>query len=157
MVEDKAWYRLSLVESLAIVTVLSLFSLPSFMLYFEYQKGSFELKTFYKIQQVIEDKIETACVLDFDLLPVGDTSGTVIEDTSGRKLDLSPLKIENFDVCFKMNVESINIDFSSIKNDEHLFIQKSSAYDSFKRIEIFAYWGKNNKNKLNLLTYRERS
>ncbi len=157
MKEDKAWYKLSLVENLTILTMLSLCFLPCFMLYLEKDKGSFELEVFYKVHQTLEEKIAEASFLDFDYLPSGETSEKVVEDNKGVKLDLRSSTIGKNKIIYKMQVETIPIEFSAIKDSNTCKVQNSKVFESFKRIEIIAYWGEANKYKLNLLTYKEKS
>ncbi|MDD3001328.1 MAG: prepilin-type N-terminal cleavage/methylation domain-containing protein [Candidatus Riflebacteria bacterium] len=153
-IKGKARFGVSLVEIMVALTILSMLALPGFMFLFEYLRGGSELGEYHQVINLLEKKLELACALDFSSIPVGETSDKLIEGANGRKLDLRPSEISKNLVQFKMKVDVLPLSFSAIENPAFKQLQRARAESSYKKIEVFAQWGKNGRHRLNLLTYK---
>lgn len=136
------------------MTILSMLALPGFMFLFEYLRGGSELGEYHQVLNLLEKKLELACALDFSSIPVGESADKLIEGANGRKLDLRPSEISKNLVQFKMKVEVLPLSFSAIETSAFKQLQRARAENSYKKIEVFAQWGKNGRHRLNLLTYK---
>ncbi|NCB45727.1 prepilin-type N-terminal cleavage/methylation domain-containing protein [bacterium] len=153
-IKGKAKLGVSLVEIMVALTILSMLALPGFMFLFEYLRGGSELGDYHRVLNLLEKKLELACALDFSSIPVGESGDKLIEGANGRSVDLRPSEISKNLVQFKMKVEVLPLGFSAISDPVSRELQRARAENSYKKIEVFAQWGKNGRHKLNLLTYK---
>ena len=146
---------LSLVEILIALAMLSTLALPIGMFLIEYVKGSSQLGDYYQILSLVEEKMEFALSMPFRSLPEGATSDQLVESLDKkRKLDLRPAQVGKDLVKFRMDVETVPVEFAAVKDAFSGYLQRARVENGLKKINIIANWGKNGKHSVNLLAYK---
>lgn len=145
----------SLIEVMIALAILSTLALPSFMFIFEYTKGGSDLGDRYEALNRVEERIEAALAMPFNLIPEGKTTEGIIEGENGRKLDLNPITLGNNSVEFECEVKILPVDFTLMRNYSTRQLQKVKVENGMKRITITAKWGKGKKvQNVQLMAYK---
>ena len=145
---------ISLVEIMMALAVLSTLALPMGLFFVEYVRGGSRLGDHYQVLTHVEQRLEMALVLPFEMLPEGNTFDTVITDSKGRQLDLRPVEVSNNLVSFSMSTEVIPIDFAALEDAFSGRLKRARVEEGMKRIEILAEWGEGGRHSISLLGYR---
>ncbi len=145
---------ISLVEVMVALTILSMLALPGFMFLFEYTKDGSRVGDYYQVLNALETRMEQAYAMDFLSLPVGETKDREVKGANGQNLDLRPSQISNNLVSFKMTVEVMPLSFSALEGPSSTRLRRVHAEDLYKKVNLTAYWGKNERHKVELLAYK---
>lgn len=145
---------ISLVEVLIAMAVLSTLALPMGMFLIEYARGSSQLGDYYQTLNLVEQKLETAMDMPFQLVPEGLTTDKLIENPFGMALDLRQTEVAKSLVKFSLQVEVIPVEFAALKDSFSGQLQRARVEEGMKRLEVTAEWGEKGKHNIRLVAYK---
>lgn len=151
----RATRALSLVEGLVALAIVSTLLLPIGMFLIEYSRGSDRLGDMHQVLSLLEERMEMALAQPFNQIPLGETSGTLIQGAEpGRGIDLRPLQIGKQQVTFAMQVEMVPVEFSAVIETTSGRSAKIRLDEHYKRLKLVAAWGADKPHSIDLTAYR---
>ncbi|GAB4277691.1 MAG: hypothetical protein Kow0029_20570 [Candidatus Rifleibacteriota bacterium] len=147
---------ISLVEVLIAMAMLSTLALPMGMFLIEYARGSSQLGDYYQILNQLEQRLEIAMKIPFELVPVGVSTDVLIKNDKGMDLDLRKVEIARNLVTFKLETEILPVEFAALKDSFSGQLQRARVEEGMKRLEITAEWGDKGRHNIKLVAYRAK-
>jgi hypothetical protein len=124
------------------------------MFLIEYLRGSTELSDYYQILNQVEQRLEVAMEMPFNRIPIGRSSGVLIDNPFSMDLDLRPAEIAQNEVHYSLTVDMMPIEFSALKDSFSGQLQRARVEEGMKRLEIVAEWGDKKQHNIRLIAYR---
>jgi hypothetical protein len=92
--------------------------------------------------------------MPFNRIPIGRSSGVLIDNPFSMDLDLRPAEIAQNEVHYSLTVDMMPIEFSALKDSFSGQLQRARVEEGMKRLEIVAEWGDKKQHNIRLIAYR---